>query len=145
MPVKKGDKVKVDYTGTLDDGTVFDSSTHDGHSHPLEFEVGSGQIIKGFDEAVIGMEPGDEKDIHIDAKDAYGDPNSELIQKVPREQLPKEDLKKGMMLAMNMPNGQQLPGTIKEVSEKEVTIDFNHPLAGKALNFKIKLVEIVSK
>ncbi len=145
MPVKKGNKVKVDYTGTLDDGTVFDSSTHDNHSHPLEFEVGSGQLIKGFDEAVIGMEKGDEKDIHIDAKDAYGDPNPELVQKVPREQLPKEELKEGMMLAMKLPNGQQLPGTIKEVSEKEVKIDFNHPLAGKALNFKIKLVEIVSE
>ncbi|MBN2101373.1 MAG: peptidylprolyl isomerase [Candidatus Aenigmarchaeota archaeon] len=144
MPVKKGDKVKVDYTGTLDDGTVFDSSTHDGHSHPLEFEVGSGQLIKGFDEAVVGMEVDDEKDIHIEAKDAYGDPNPQLMQKVPREHLPKEELKEGMMLAMSLPNGQQIPGTIKEIGEKEVTIDFNHPLAGKALNFKIKLVEIVS-
>lgn len=144
MPVKKGDKVKVDYTGTFDDGTVFDSSTHGDHSHPLEFEAGAGMVIKGFDDAVIGMEKGDEKEIHLEPKDAYGDPNPQLVQKVPRDQLPEQELKAGMTLAMKTPEGQQIPITIKEVNDKEATLDMNHPLAGKKLNFKIKLVEVVS-
>ena len=144
MPVKKGDKVKVEYVGTLDDGTVFDSTSHEGHSHPLTFVVGSGEIIKGFDDAVVGMEVGEEKEIRIEAKDAYGDPNPQLVQKVPRNELPKEELKAGMTLAMTLPTGQQIPVLIKEINEKEAVLDLNHPLAGKALNFKIKLVEIES-
>ncbi|MCK5373322.1 MAG: FKBP-type peptidyl-prolyl cis-trans isomerase, partial [Candidatus Aenigmarchaeota archaeon] len=86
MPVKKGDKVKVEYTGTLEDGTVFDSSEK--HGEPLEFEVGAGQMIKGFDDAVVDMEKGDEKEITLKPADAYGDPNPQLIQKVPKDKLP---------------------------------------------------------
>ncbi len=140
MPVKKGDKIKVDYTGTLDDGTVFDDSKK--HGHPLEFEVGSGQLIKGFDEGVIGMKKGEEKDIHIKCADAYGDPNPDLVKKVPRDKLPTEqELKPGMMLGVALPTGQQLPAKIVEVGDKEITIDMNHPLAGKDINFKIKVIE----
>ena len=142
MPVKKGDKIKVEYTGTLEDGSVFDSSEG---KQPLEFEVGSGQIIKGFDDAVMGMEKGEEKEVKIESKDAYGDPNPQLMQKVPRDKLPKEqEPKPGMVLALGTPDGQKVPARIAEVTEKEVTIDLNHPLAGKKLNFKIKVVDIVS-
>lgn len=141
MSVKKGDKVKVEYTGTLDDGTVFDSSKHGEHSHPLEFEVGAGKIIKGFDEAVIGMEKGDEKDIKLKPEEAYGQPNPQLVQKVPRDKLPPgQEPKQGMILGLATPDGKQVPAIIKEVTDKEITIDLNHPLAGKNLNFKIKLV-----
>ncbi|MEA2004498.1 MAG: peptidylprolyl isomerase [archaeon] len=141
MPVKKGDKVKVEYTGTLEDGTVFDSSEK--HGEPLAFEVGAGQMIKGFDDAVVGMEVGDEKEITLKPADAYGDPNSQLIQKVPKDKLPQDaDLKTGMQLAMALPNGQQIPATITEIGDTEVTIDINHPLAGKTLNFKVKLIDI---
>ena len=140
MPVKKGDKVKVEYTGKLDDGTVFDTS--EGKA-PLEFEVGSGKIIKGFDQAVIGMKKGEEKTIKLKPEQAYGNQNAQLLKKIPRDKLPKEpEPKVGMMLGLNSPDGQQIPARITGVSEKHVTIDLNHPMAGKNLNFKIKVIEI---
>jgi len=142
MPIKKGDKVKVHYTGKLEEGTVFDSSEG---KEPLEFEVGSGMIIKGFDDAVMGMEKGDEKEITLKPEEAYGDINPQLMKKVPKEQLPKEpEPKVGMMLALGTPDGQQIPARIAEVSDNEVTIDINHPLAGKTLIFKIKVVDFSS-
>jgi len=144
MKVKKGDKVKVEYTGTLDNGTVFDSTEK--HGQPLEFEVGSGQLIKGFDNGVIGMEKGKEKEVTIKSADAYGDYNPEMIKKIPRDQLPKDkEIKPGMMLVMGLPNGAQIPAKIKEVGDKEVTLDLNHPLVGKDLKFKIKVVGINEK
>jgi len=143
MPVKKGDKIKVEYEGKLEDGTVFDSSEK--HGQPLEFEVGSGQLIKGFDDAVIGMEKGEEKEIKLQPKDAYGDHNPQLIKKIPRDKLPEDqEPKPGMMLMINLPNGARIPANIKEVTDKEITIDVNHPLAGKVLIFKIKVVDISS-
>jgi len=139
--VAKGDKVKIEYTGTLDDGTVFDASEK--HGKPLEFEVGSGQVIKGFDEAVTGMEKDEEKEIKLQPAEAYGDLNPDLRKKVPRDNLPKDqEPKEGMVLMVGLPNGQQMPAKIVEVGEKEVTLDLNHPLAGKVLNFKIKLVGV---
>ena len=141
MPIKKGDKIKVEYTGTLEDGTVFDASEK--HGKPLEFEVGSGQIIKGFDEGVIGMEKDEEKEIKIAPADAYGEPNPKLVQTVPRDKLPPEpEPKAGMILMAGRPDGKQIPARITKVDEEGVTIDLNHPLAGKTLNFKIKIVEI---
>ncbi|RLE45883.1 peptidylprolyl isomerase [Candidatus Woesearchaeota archaeon] len=141
MSIKKGDKIKVEYTGTLEDGTVFDSSEKQGK--PLEFEVGSGQVIKGFDDAVIGMEKGETKQITLSSDQAYGEHRPELIKKVPRDQLPKgQEPKAGMFLMMRLPDGVQLPAKITEVSDKDVTIDLNHPLAGKSLNFKIRVVDI---
>ena len=143
MAVKSGDKVKVEYTGTLDDGTVFDSSEK--HGKPLEFEVGAKQVIPGFENAVIGMKKGEEKEVKLKSSEAYGDPRPELVKKFPREQLPKDkELKAGMMLAVGLPNGAQIPARITDVNDKEVTIDMNHPLAGKGLNFKIKVVDISS-
>ncbi|TKJ17730.1 peptidylprolyl isomerase [Candidatus Woesearchaeota archaeon B3_Woes] len=142
MPIKKGDKIKVDYTGTFDDGNVFDTSEG---KQPIEFEVGAGQLIKGFDEAVVGMEKGQEKEIKLSSSEAYGDVNPELIKKVPRDKLPKDkEIKPGMVLGMGTPDGKQIPVRVTDANDKEITIDLNHPLAGKNLNFKIKVVEIVS-
>ena len=141
MTVKKGDKVKIEYEGKLDDGTVFDSSEK--HGHPFEFEAGAGQVIPGFDKAVDGMKKGEEKEVKIESKDAYGEPNPELVKKIPRDQLPKDkEIKPGMILGVGLPTGQQIPAKITDVDDKEVTIDMNHPLAGKNLNFKIKVVGI---
>jgi len=141
MTIKNGDKIKVEYTGTLDDGTVFDSSEKQGK--PLELEVGGGQIIKGFNDALIGMKKGEEKEVKLKSEEAYGHHNKELVKKIPKEQLPKEqEPKVGMILGISLPNGQQLPAKITEVNEKEITIDLNPPLVGKNLNFKIKVVDV---
>ena len=141
MPVKKGDKIKVEYKGSLDDGTIFDSS--ETHGQPLEFEVGSENVIKGFNEAVIGMEKEEETEIKIQPSEAYGEYNSELIKKVPKDQFPKDkEIKPGVIMLIKLPNEVQVPVKIVEISDNEVTLDLNHPLAGKVLNFKIKVVEI---
>lgn len=143
MPVKKGDKVKVEYEGSLDDGTVFDSSKRQGE--PIEFEVGAGQVLPGFESAVMGMEEGEEKEFKLEPSEAYGDHNPEMVKEVPKEQVPIEDEPRaGMMLLATLPNGTQIPAIIVGVTEESVTIDLNHPLAGKVLNFKIKVVEIAS-
>lgn len=138
MTVKKGDKVKVEYTGKLDDGTIFDSSEG---RQPLEFEVGSGRIIKGFDQAVIGMKKGEEKEFKIEPKDAYGEHNPDFIRKIPRDKVPPE-AEIGMMLMLKTPDGVQIPAEITELTGEDVTIDLNHPLAGQTLNFQIKVVDI---
>ena len=140
MPVKQGDKVKIEYKGTLDNGTVFDSSEG---REPLEFEVGAGQVIPGFEKAVIDMEKGQEKEIHIPVEEAYGQHKDDLIKDFPRENLPKEqEPQVGMSLMMTLQTGQQVPAKIIEVNETSVKLDLNHPLAGKALNFHIKVVDI---
>lgn len=141
MVVKKGSKVKVEYKGTLDDGTVFDSS--EVHGKPLEFEVGQGKMIKGFENEIMGMKKGEEKEFVLKPADAYGEHNPNLIKKVPKEQLPKEhEPKPGMILVIGTPDGKRFPAVIKEVTDTEVTLDLNHPLAGKNLHFKIKMLEV---
>lgn len=140
MVVKKGDKVKIEYKGSFDDGTVFDSSEK--HGKPLEFEAGTGKVIKGFDEAIIGMKAGEEKEVKIKPEDGYGMPNKDLVKDIPRDRLPKDkEPKPGMMLVMGTPDGQQIPARIVDVTADKIKIDLNHPLAGKTLNFKIKVVE----
>ena len=141
MTIKKGDKVKIEYTGKFEDGTVFDSSEK--HGQPLEFEVGAGQMIPGFDNAVVGMKKGEEKEITIKPADAYGEHNPQLMKKVPREAIAGlKDPKPGMMLGLTTPDGKQFAVKIAEITDKEVTIDLNHPLAGKTLKFKIKVVDV---
>ena len=141
MKVEKGNKVKVEYEGKFEDGTVFDSSEN--HGQPLEFEAGAGMVVPGFDAAVLGMEKDEEKEFKIEPRDAYGELNPEAFRKVPREQLPADaEIKPGMMLGVQMPNGQQMPVKVAEVSDTEITLDLNHPLAGKTLNFKIKIIDI---
>ncbi len=135
--VKTGDSIRVHYKGTFDDGSVFDSSEG---REPLEFEAGSGMVIKGFDEGVMGMKPGEKKTIHILAADAYGESNLEMIFDFNRLDIPAEiPLEVGGVL--NMHNGQQeVPVVILEVSATKVKLDANHPMAGKNLNFELELV-----
>ncbi|UCD92499.1 MAG: FKBP-type peptidyl-prolyl cis-trans isomerase [Methanobacteriota archaeon] len=143
MPVKKGDMVKVEYEGSLDDGTVFDSSEKQGE--PIEFEVGAEQVIQGFDDAVMGMEEGEEKEFEIQPSDGYGDHNPEMVKEIAKESIPdSEEMMPGLMLVTTLPNGLQIPAVVVEVTEETVTIDLNHPLAGKVLHFKIKVVGIAS-
>jgi len=140
MTIEQGKKVKIEYTGTLEDGTVFDSSEK--HGKPLEFEIGAKQVIKGFEDAITGMEVGEEKEITLKPEEAYGPYNDQMIKKIPKDKLPPEpEPKAGMMLMIGLPDGQQMPAKIVEVGDADITLDLNHPLAGKVLNFKLKLVE----
>ena len=143
MTAKNGDKVKIEYTGTLEDGTIFDSSAD--HGNPLEFEVGSGQVIKGFDDAILGMNEGEEKQFSIEPADAYGEHDPTLVQKVPREIFPQDaELVPGLLFEAGLPTGEKVPATITDVQGGIVSVDLNHPLAGKKLNFKIKVSTITS-
>ena len=137
---KAGDTVKIHYTGTLDDGSQFDSSAG---RDPLEFTLGEGQVIPGFDKAVEGMAVGDSKAVNIPAEEAYGPRHDQMIQEVPISALP-DDLEPqvGMGLQARRPDGAMLDLTITAVGEESVTVDGNHPLAGQALNFQLELVEI---
>lgn len=140
MVVEKGNKIKVEYTGSFESGEVFDASEK--HGQPLEFEAGAGTVVPGFDAAVIGMEVGEEKIVNLKPEEAYGELSPDAIQKVPKDRFPKE-VKEGMMIGVPLPNGQQIPAKIVKIDDKEVSIDMNHPLAGKTLIFKIKIVEIL--
>lgn len=138
--VKPGDTVRIHYTGTLKDGKTFDSSEG---REPLEFEVGSGQIIPGLDKAMPGMAVGDKKTVEVPCAEAYGPINPDMRQAVPRDGIPADiPLELGTMLQMQTPQGQALPVTVVEVTETEVTLDANHPLAGHDLTFAIELVSI---
>lgn len=138
--VKTGDTVRIHYTGTLPDGTEFDSSKG---REPLEFEVGSGQIIPGLDAELPGMSVGEEKTVTVPCEQAYGPVNPEMRQAVPREGIPEDiPLDLGTQLQMRTPDGQAMPVTVVEVTETEVTLDANHPLAGRDLVFQIELVAV---
>ncbi|MFH1802918.1 MAG: peptidylprolyl isomerase [archaeon] len=143
MPVKKGDKVTVEYEGKFESGEVFDSTSHGDHSHPLTFTAGNQEVVKGFDEAVLGMKKGEEKEVKIKPEEAYGEHNSKLIQKLPKDKLPKgQEPKPGLILMLRSQSGHQIPAKITAVDAKEITIDLNHPLAGKTLIFKVKVTDI---
>jgi peptidylprolyl isomerase len=137
---KSGDTVKIHYTGTLDDGTQFDSSAG---RDPLEFQLGGGQVIPGFDSAVTGMAVGESKSVRIEPDEAYGPRHEQLVQQVPRSALP-DDLEPqvGMGLQSQSPEGQVMMLTVTEVEDDNITVDANHPLAGQVLNFDIELVSI---
>lgn len=137
---KHGDTVKVHYTGKLDDGTVFDSSTS---REPLEFTIGDGQIIPDFEQAVVGMNPGESKTIRIESESAYGPHNDEMIMVVERNQFP-EDFKPevGQQFKVRNADGQVSVVSVIDFTEKTVTLDANHPLAGKDLTFDIQLVDV---
>ncbi|MBI5231140.1 MAG: peptidylprolyl isomerase [Coriobacteriales bacterium] len=141
MAPKAGDTVRVHYTGTLDDGTEFDSSKG---REPIEFEIGSGQVIPGFDEAVSTMEVGESSTVMIPAAQAYGEHFDEGVQQVPISAFP-EAPEVGWMIELSAPDGSKLPATVTDVSDEAATIDLNHPLAGKDLTFQLELVEIVEK
>jgi len=140
IKAKNGNTVKIHYTGKFDDGTVFDSSIN---GEPLEFTLGKGQVIQGFEEAVICMGIDESKSIHVPANKAYGPHVKEMIAVVDRGQIPLAiEPKIGAMLDVRQENGSTISVTIAAISESEVTLDANHPLAGKNLNFDIELVEI---
>lgn len=137
---KNGDNVKIHYTGKLDDGTVFDSSAN---QEPLKFTLGKGQVIPGFEQAVVGMSIGDTKTTKIPADKAYGPYRKEMVLEVSKADLPKDiEVQLGQQLQINQPNGQAFVVTATNISESHITLDANHPLAGKDLTFDIKLVEI---
>jgi len=138
--VKNGDTVKVHYHGKLEDGTTFDSSEG---REPLEFEVGSGSVIPGFDNGVTGMKIGEKKTINIPVDQAYGEKQDDLFMEFPLDRFPP-DMKPEVGMALNMSNGQgqQFPVVISEVKDDAVILDANHPLAGQDLTFDIELVDI---
>ncbi len=137
---KAGDTLSIHYTGTLADGATFDSS--EGRD-PLTFELGSGQIIAGLDAALDGMSVGEKKTVTIPADQAYGPHHPEAIQNVPREAIPADiPLDLGTELQVQTPDGQTMGVTVTAVTEEEVTLDANHPLAGKDLTFAVELVSI---
>ncbi|HID72290.1 MAG TPA: peptidylprolyl isomerase [Thermoplasmata archaeon] len=138
---KDGDTVRVHYTGKLEDGSVFDTSRG---GEPLEFTIGAGQIIPGFEKAIIGMEPGNSKTIKIPSEEAYGPRREDMMVVVEKSQFP-EDIKPvvGQELQIRQGDGLAIPVTVVEVTESKVTLDANHPLAGKDLTFDIELIEIL--
>lgn len=140
--VKAGDTVKVSYVGTFEDGTVFDSTEQHGGT-PLEFTVGMGQMISGFDNAVIGMKTGEEKNVRLEPSEAYGEHRPELVMEIPRTGVP-EDVEVGDTLGMMLANGQQVPAKVTAMDTENVTIDMNNEMAGKVLIFKITIVEFSS-
>lgn len=138
--IEKGQKVKIHYTGTLDDGNQFDSSVG---QDPLEFEMGAGMVIPGFETGVKDMEVGEKKKIHIPSSEAYGEKRDDMVMDFERSQLPEGlEPEVGMGLQMQGPEGQPLPVQIIAVAEESITIDANHPLAGQNLSFELELVEV---
>lgn len=139
--VKTSDTVRVHYTGRLEDGTVFDSSLQ---REPLEFTLGEGQVIPGFEEGVIGMAPGESKTIEIGAENAYGPYRDDMVLAVERGQFP-ENIQPtvGQRLQVRQPDGQTMLVTVSDVGTSQVMLDANHPLAGKSLIFDVQLVEII--
>jgi peptidylprolyl isomerase len=137
---KRGDKVKIDYTGTFNNGVVFDT-TRD--REPLQFVLGGGEVIKGLDDGVAGMKVGDSKKIHVSAANAFGERNEEKLVSIDRKNVPETlELKVGMQLKLSQADGTAIPVTVNKITDKKVTLDANHPYAGKDLNFEVKLLEV---
>lgn len=141
MVAKQGDTIRVHYTGKLEDGTVFDSSLR---RDPMEFTLGAGEVIPGFEQAVVGMNPGESKTFEVTAEQAFGSYREELVQEIDRDLVsPDLHLEIGQQLALRQPQGPSVRVTVTEISESSVTLDANHPLAGRDLSFDVQLVEIV--
>ena len=141
--VKKGDTIQVHYHGTLTDGSIFDTSTG---RDPLEFEVGGGMVIEGFDNGVVGMAIGEKRTVQIPADQAYGPKNDDMVMEFPIDRFPADLVPEvGMQLNMSNNQGEQFPVVIVEVADEHVLLDANHPLAGKDLIFDLELVSITPK
>ena len=139
-PAKSGDTVSVHYTGTLDDGTQFDSSEG---REPLVFTLGSGQVIPGFENAVDGLEPGESVTVTIPPEEAYGEKREDMVLTVPKEHMPPDlEPQMGQQLRLTQEGGGVVQVTVTAVDETTVTLDANHPLAGKALTFALTLVSV---
>lgn len=138
---EQGDTVKVEYTGKLEDGTVFDSSRD---REPLEFTIGDSEVIPGFEEAVVGMSPGDSLDATLEPEQGYGQRRDDLVFTVDRDRIPDDlELEVGDDLEVRGEGGQTFPARVEELSDSSVTLDANHPLAGRTLEFQIELVDIL--
>lgn len=136
-----GDTVQVHYTGRLEDGTIFDSSTG---GDPLQFTIGEGTIIPGFEKAIVGKSEGDTVQVSIPPEEAYGPYRDELLVSIGKDRIPSDmDLAAGQQVQLHTPSGQPVPATVTEVTEDGVTVDANHPLAGKTLHFEISLVSVL--
>ncbi len=138
MKAKQGSKVTLEYTGTLDNGTVFDTNVG---KEALEFEIGGKQVIKGFEEEIIGMEEGEEKTFTLSPERAYGHRRAELIREIPKEKI-KHDVKKGDVLGFQAPNGMVITAKVIDITDNSITVDLNPPLAGQNLTFKVKILKI---
>lgn len=144
MIAKEGSFVKVEYVGKLKDGTIFDESKN--HGGPLEFVIGDKKLLPNFENSIIGMKQGEEKTITIESEKAYGPYRNELVQKVEKIKLPEDmNPEAGQLLRATQKDGSIIEVLVTEVGEKEITIDINHPLAGKDLIFEIKIVEVSDK
>lgn len=138
---KPGDTVRIHYTGTLTDGTQFDSSVG---NEPLEFTLGEGQVIPGLEAGIAGMNVGEKQTVDVESEQAYGSHDPQKVQKVDRQMVPEDiDLQLGMQLGARTQSGQQVSFTVIDIQDSEITIDANHPLAGRDLKFDVELVEIV--
>ncbi|MFW6282893.1 MAG: FKBP-type peptidyl-prolyl cis-trans isomerase [Minisyncoccales bacterium] len=144
MVAKNGDTVLINYEGKLENGEVFDSSEK--HGQPLQFTLGEGMVIQGFEDAVKDMEKGQKKEFEISPEEGYGEIVPELVKEIPKSALPEppegQEIKEGMTLMLSSPDGRQFPAKISEVKDEAITLDLNHPLAGKKLLFNVELVEI---
>jgi peptidylprolyl isomerase len=138
--VENGHFVKVEYTGTLENGDIFDSSHN---AHPIEVEVGAGKVIKGFEDALLGMAEKEKKTFSISPEEAYGHRNESREQSFMRSELPQGfDPQVGQVLALRNPEGGQLPAKVKHTDKEKITLDLNHPLAGQTLTFEVEVLEI---
>lgn len=137
---KRGNAVKVHYVGKFEDGTVFDTSRE---REPLPFTIGEGEVIPGFEEAVVGMNPGESKKVVVPAENAYGPRHEEMVLVVDRQNLPEGvDPQVGQQYQIPQSDGQSIVVTVTDASDSSVTLDGNHPLAGRALTFEIELLEV---
>ncbi len=140
--IENGNTVQVHYTGTLDNGEVFDSS-HD--REPLEVTIGQGQLIRGFENALMGMAVDEKKTFTLEPDEAYGQRDQEAIRSFPRDQIPPGmDVQVGQMVALSAPDGQQMPAKVTELDQNSIILDLNHPLAGERLTFAIEVVAITA-
>ena len=141
MPVQQGDRIRIEYTGYLDDGQIFDSTER--HGFPMKLTVGEGVFLDVFEQALLGMEEGETKKIRLSPPEAYGEYRYEKIELIPREQLPtKNELEVGNLLILQDTDGNEIPTKVLEFTDTEVTLDFNHPLAGITLNYRVTIIEI---
>ena len=137
---KPGDKVRIHYTATFDNGEVLDSSRD---REPLQFVLGGGEVIKGLEEGVAGMKEGDSRKVHVTAADAFGERNEKKFTTIDRERVPKNlEIKIGMQLKLNKSDGSSIPVRVTKITDDKVRLDTNHPYAGKAINFEIELLEV---
>ncbi|MGM0453247.1 MAG: FKBP-type peptidyl-prolyl cis-trans isomerase [Thermodesulfobacteriota bacterium] len=141
--VENGKFVSVNYKGTLNNGDVFDSSEG---GQPLELQVGAGQIIKGFEDALLGMAESETKSFTLDPEEAYGQRDENQLHTFSRQEVPEEmDPQVGEVIGLQTPDGQQIPATITEADDEKVVVDLNHPLAGESLNFEIEVLTVTDE